>query len=130
MSAYDKIAKGLEEALEWAPKGAKKFDSGKIRMELIPTDFLEDLGEVLTFGAEKYGVRNWELGMDYSRVYGALLRHLNAWWSGKDQDEESGMSHLSHAAACITFLMTYESRGVGNDDRQIYYEDGGEIYRG
>lgn len=63
------------------------------------------------------GDRNWEHGMDWSRVYGAMLRHQNAWWSGEDTDPESGRSHLWHVACCAAFLLTYEMRGVGRDDR-------------
>jgi hypothetical protein len=63
------------------------------------------------------GDRNWEHGMKWSRVYGALLRHLTAWWGGEDKDPETGRSHLWHVACCVTFLLTYEMRGAGEDDR-------------
>jgi len=96
-----------------------KFDSDKIRMELLPPELLTNTAQVLTFGANKYADRNWELGMDWSRVYGALMRHLWAWWNPlqSSKDEETGFSHLSHASACLTFLMAYEERNVGKDDR-------------
>lgn len=94
-----------------------KYDKGKARYELIPTEALQGLAEVLTFGAEKYDPRNWEKGMDWGRVFGALQRHLWAWWNGEDTDPETGMSHLHHAACCVAFLQTYEARGIGNDDR-------------
>ncbi len=95
----------------------KKFDQDKIRMELIPPELLEAVGTILTFGAKKYDDRNWEKGMNWSRVYGALLRHLNAWASREDTDPETGKSHLWHAGCCIAFLITYEMRGIGTDDR-------------
>lgn len=95
----------------------KKNDSEKIRLELIPTEVIWSLGKVLTFGAKKYDDRNWEKGIAWSRVYGALQRHLNAWWGGESKDEETGFSHLWHALCCIVFLVTYEIRGVGKDDR-------------
>jgi len=94
-----------------------KYDQDKIRFELIPPELLIGVGEVLTFGAKKYSDRNWEKGMDWSRVYGALLRHLTAWWGGQDLDPETNKSHLWHAGCCLTFLMTYEQRQVGKDDR-------------
>ena len=65
------------------------------------------------------GDRNWEQGMDWSRVYGALQRHLNAWWGGEHTDPETGKSHLWHANCCMAFLTTYEIRNVGNDDRPV-----------
>jgi hypothetical protein len=94
-----------------------KFDQDKVRMELVPAELMVAVGTILTFGAEKYAPRNWELGMDWSRVFGALQRHLWAWESGEDKDPETGKSHLWHAACCIAFLVTYEQRGVGKDDR-------------
>lgn len=95
----------------------KKFDDDKVRMDLIPPELLEAVGEVLTFGAKKYSERNWELGMDWGRPFAALMRHMWAWWSGEDKDPETGMSHLHHAACCIAFLIAFEKRGTGNDDR-------------
>lgn len=96
---------------------AVKFDEDKVRMELLPPEFLTSTASILTFGAKKYADRNWEQGMDWSRVYGALQRHLNAWWSGEHTDPETGKSHLWHANCCMAFLTTYEMRGVGTDDR-------------
>jgi hypothetical protein len=86
-------------------------------MELIPPELMIAVGDILTSGAQKYSDRNWEQGMKWSRVYGAMLRHQNAWWAGEDKDPESGRSHLWHVATCAAFLLTYEMRGVGDDDR-------------
>jgi hypothetical protein len=94
-----------------------KHDQGKVRLDLIPPELLFAVGEVLTFGAGKYGPRNWELGMDWSRPYAAMLRHMLAWWSGEDNDPETGKSHLWHAGCCLAFLIAYEQRGIGRDDR-------------
>ena len=99
------------------PLGGLKFDQGKPRYDLIPPEIEEAIAKVLTFGAIKYGDRNWELGMDWGRVYGALRRHMAAWWSGANTDPETGMSHLWHSACCIAFLVAFEARGKGNDDR-------------
>lgn len=102
---------------------ATKYDVGKPRPELIAPEMIEALGTILGFGAVKYAARNWEKGMDWSRCYGALLRHLNAWWSGEDLDPETGESHLWHASCCLMFLVAYESRGAGNDDRSRIVSD-------
>ena len=96
---------------------AVKHDQDKIQMELIPPELLIEVGKVLTFGATKYAPRNWEKGMDWSRAYGALLRHMMAFWGGENKDPESGLDHLSHAACCLTFLIAYNARGTGNDNR-------------
>lgn len=105
----------------------RKDDGGKIRLELVPPELLFAVGDILTFGAAKYEARNWEKGMSWGRVFGALMRHLWAWWGGSgpttksfllgDLDPETGRSHLWHAGCCIAFLIAYEERGVGTDDR-------------
>lgn len=95
----------------------RKDDQDKVRMELLPPELLTVTAKVLTFGAKKYADRNWELGMNWSRVFGALQRHLWAWWGGEAKDAETGYSHLWHAACCLAFLIAYEARGTGTDDR-------------
>lgn len=65
----------------------------------------------------RVGDRNWEHGMKWSRPFGALMRHMWAWWGGEPSDPETGRSHLWHAACCIAFLIAYEERGDGEDDR-------------
>ncbi len=55
--------------------------------------------------------------MDWGRCFGALQRHLWAWWGGEDKDAESDKSHLWHAGCMLIFLIAYEIRGIGNDDR-------------
>jgi hypothetical protein len=100
------------------PQEGVKFDQGKARYDLIPPEVEEAIAQVLSFGAAKYGDRNWEAGMDWGRVYAAMRRHMGAWWRRlEDNDPESGMPHLWHAAACIAFLVAFEARGEGNDDR-------------
>jgi hypothetical protein len=108
----------------------QKNDAGKPRMDLIPPEMMFAIATILTYGAENkpYGPRNWERGMDWGRVFAACMRHMWAWWGGKapttksflfgDLDIESGYSHLWHALACITFLVTYEERQIGIDSRQ------------
>lgn len=87
------------------------------RTDLIPPDALLVLAEHYGKGAEKYDDRNWERGYAWSLSYGALLRHLLAFWSGEDIDEESGMPHLSAVAFHSMALLTFQLRGIGKDDR-------------
>ena len=58
----------MSKATKIISKGAKKFDQNKMRLDLVPTTAIEDIANVLTFGANKYGDRNWEKGMKWSRV--------------------------------------------------------------
>ena len=96
-----------------------KFDQEKIRLELIPPEFLNATGRGLTYGARKYASGNWATGdgFDWSRLYGGLLRHLTAWNSGEDVDPESGNHHLDHACCMLAFLVAHIHRKHGKDDR-------------
>lgn len=104
----------------------RKDDAEKPRMELIPPEAIVAMADILTFGAKKYSVRNWETGMAWGRVFGALMRHLWAWWAGEKADKETGRSHLWHALCCVAFLVAYEARGAGNDDRPRVRTKGGD----
>jgi hypothetical protein len=96
---------------------AVKNDAGKLPWHLLPSDAIDDVLEVLQYGAAKYGERNWERGMEWNRPFSALMRHMWSWWRGETYDPESGKPHLAHAACCVLFLVAYERRCVGVDNR-------------
>lgn len=96
---------------------AAKFDSNKPPLSRLPKDSLELIAQVMAFGADKYGWNNWKKGMDHSRLLDASLRHIYKYTDGIDVDDESGQSHLAHAACNLLFLMYYKEKGLGNDDR-------------
>jgi hypothetical protein len=103
--------------MKHAEDKGKKHDLGKTRYDLIPPVALEHLAQVYTFGAKKYGDRNWEAGISWSRIFGAIMRHLWAFWRGEDLDHESKMPHLAHAACGCFMLLTYLSTHKDCDDR-------------
>ena len=94
-----------------------KDDIAKTRYDLLPPELLEETARVLTFGAQKYSAHNWAQGASWSRYFSAMMRHMWAWWRGEDNDPETGFSHLAHAACCLSFLIAYQRRGLGEDDR-------------
>lgn len=102
---------------EQKPTDARKDDDGKAPWSLLPYDSLGQVVEVLRLGAKKHGTRNWERGMDYGDHFDAAMRHLTAWHRRDERDPESSLSHLAHAACRVLFLLAYEMRGVGRDDR-------------
>lgn len=82
-----------------------KFDSGKLLYSLIPPETNKALAEVLTFGAQKYTINGWKSVPDAERRYmDALFRHIEAYRMGEAIDSESGLPHLAHALANISFL--------------------------
>jgi hypothetical protein len=95
----------------------RKNDQDKDPWHLAPWDAFRAIVDILHYGAIKYEPRNWEKGMEWSRPYSALMRHMSAWWEGERCDPESGKPHLWHAGCCIVFLIAYEIREIGKDNR-------------
>lgn len=90
-------------------QSASHADEGKLRWDLLPFTELEDVVQVLEFGAKKYSAHNWRKGMPVHKVFNSTLRHLFAWWRGEDIDPESGLPHLAHAICNILFIKNYLS---------------------
>jgi hypothetical protein len=99
--------------------GGNKADGGKVRVDLVDPLLVESAANAMGFGAEKYGENNWRSGISQSRLYGALLRHIFSYWQREDQDPESGLSHLDHAAAMLMMLirMHKDPNYADKDDR-------------
>jgi hypothetical protein len=83
---------------------------------LDPLALLE-VGKVAGFGAQKYDRFNFAKGYKWSLSYDALQRHLMDWAAGAEADDESGLSHLGHAAWHCLALLTFVLRERGTDDR-------------
>lgn len=113
--------------------GGVKFDAGKVRMDLVPPEFVFAVAAVLTYGAIKYEDWNWAKGMRKGRLVAAALRHLISYLSGEELDDESGLPHTWHAATCIAMLIGVTLRGVAEEDRQdavAAYEEAKLIFGG
>lgn len=94
-----------------------KHDQGKAPLSLIDRHAMEEIGNVLAFGANKYAAHNWRGGLAYSRLLDAAIRHLYAFADGEDIDPESGLSHIAHAGCCIVFLLGMIHTKPEMDDR-------------
>ncbi len=84
----------------------QKFDTEKLRWDLLPMEEIEEIVKIITYGSNKYEDNSWQLldkGID--RYYAALLRHLVAWRNGEQLDSESGFKHLAHMACNAVFLL-------------------------
>lgn len=91
-----------------------KYDGGKPRMDLLLSgcpNALEQVSQILTFGAQKYAAHSWQtVPQGEDRYLAALLRHLTAHGKGEVNDPESGMRHLAHAACNALFILELETR--------------------
>jgi hypothetical protein len=83
---------------------AKRFNSGKPRLDLLPLDLLTGLARVLEMGEKKYGRNNWRKGAPATEQLGSLLRHLQPISEVLNADKnidtlydaESGLPHVDH----------------------------------
>jgi hypothetical protein len=100
-SAY-KERKGLTESKKYDNFGT---DKQKNRLDLLPFRALEEVGKVLTYGANKYGANTWQ-GIEFERYTGAGLRHEFKHNIGVElYDKESGILHLAHAVTNQLFRL-------------------------
>jgi hypothetical protein len=85
-----------------------KADKGKLELSLVNPELVKAVAEVRMYGTEKYGdSENWRK-VEPKRYVDALYRHLLAYIEGNEVDEESGLSHLSHMACNLSFLLDKE----------------------
>lgn len=106
-----------EEETACPEQGGHKNDSGKSPMGLLPRYSLEQVAEVLGFGAGKYGKSNWRSGIAVQRNLDAALRHIYAANECEDCDPESGLPHLAHAVCDLLFVIETLRAHPECDDR-------------
>ena len=80
------------------------------RQDLIDPWFMRELGLVCGFGSRKYSDDNWRKGYSWRLSFGAMLRHIYAFWRGEDRDPESGLHHLAHASWHCMVLFSFNTR--------------------
>jgi hypothetical protein len=86
-----------------------KYDSDKLQWTLLPFRAINEVLEVLAFGAKKYAADNWKIVPEArTRYVDAAFRHLSDWHLKERLDGETGKSHLAHAICCLLFLLWFE----------------------
>jgi len=84
----------------------RKDDSEKTQYDLVPPLALEEIAKVMTFGAKKYAPNNWQhVDNAKARYTGAAMRHVEKFRQGVENDPETGLPHLAHAACCLMFII-------------------------
>lgn len=101
-----------EDKAKAKPEKGMKYDAGKPDWSLMPFRALNEVVDVLTFGAKKYAPDNWRhVDNPRRRYFSAVMRHMSAWVLGEKLDPETGKSHLAHAVCDIIFLFELEKDG-------------------
>jgi hypothetical protein len=94
--------------MEQSTDRSLRYNNGKADYSLIPLEVLEGPARVLEYGASKYARDNWKKPTHWSVSYACLMRHMAAWQAGDLIDDESGQSHLAHAACNILQMLYME----------------------
>lgn len=93
--------------------------ASKVPLHLWPQSATIHGALALLAGRQKYGRSNWrEAGVRATIYKDALDRHMGLWFEGEDNDDETGLSHLGHALACIAILVDAIASDKFVDDRQ------------
>lgn len=108
---------------------AAKFDQDKPRMDLLLVGMpraLEAVGQVLTYGAQKYAEHSWQkVPQAQERYYAAQLRHQIAQGRGETFDPETNLPHLAHEACNVLFRLELLVRELEDDsNNQMIMKDG------
>ena len=83
--------------------GLKK-DDNKLKWDLLPMEEIEDIIRVLMFGEKKYQAWNWQKVDDGEKRYlNAAYRHMASIQKKEALDEETNLSHYSHALCSLLF---------------------------
>ncbi len=109
-----------------------RYNQNKLRVSLVPVSAIEGIASVLTYGANKYtvkdeegnviidGANNWRSGSNWTSVIDSLERHLLAFKRGEDRCSESGELHIDHLMCNAAFLKEFYRIHPDKDDRIKY----------
>lgn len=116
---FEEIMEIVEPFIDKREERGLRHDAGKPEIHQVPTSLIIAVAEVLKYGESKYAKGNWKKGMDWVKPYDCLMRHMFKWLQGEETDEESGLSHLYHAAANIAMLIEYKETCPELDNREF-----------
>lgn len=90
----------------------------KVSLTKLPAVAVAHGAHAMMDGAEKYGPYNWRDKHVLAGIYcDAAMRHIQAWFEGERDAQDSHVHHLGHAIACCAILLDAEANGALIDDR-------------
>jgi len=103
-------------------KKATRHNSGKPKISLIleAREALSGAATAMEIGAKNHGRGNWMAGngLPHTEVADSLARHLTAWLSGEDLDEDTGHPHVDFIFTNALFLSQLQKTRPNGDDRE------------
>ena len=119
-SMVDELMKASGRNPEYDEVRGLRYNSDKLRYDLIPPLANRECAKVWTKGLDKYPAGNWEKGMPWTEVIASAMRHLEAIRLGEDIDAESGLLHAAHLQANAAMLTEYYFTKQDFDNRKKY----------
>ena len=117
-NAYRRIPVAKPGDLDHKDDKAKTYDDGKPPLANLPVAGLNAVAAVMDYGHKKYGdYNNFRKGMEVLRNLSCALRHIFKFIAGEDNDPESKLPHLWHAAARLFFVIQNQEDGTCIDNR-------------
>lgn len=95
----------MDEKEEFATGTHRELKNGKGRFDLLPPRAIVRVAKRLEYGAQKYGDRDWDKGLPYSKTIDSALRHIFQFMRGENNED-----HLAAAATQILSLMDTEEK--------------------
>ena len=92
--------------------------NSKVRVSLLSPEFILGTASAMQVGVDKYAQGDYLNGDKLSKYYEKVQRHVLAYWSGEDNDPESGLCHLYHAAADLNIMLEIIRKHPDRDDRE------------
>lgn len=83
--------------------GNRESSKGRGRFDLLPYEAIEALAMWYEDGAEKYGARNWEKGLNVADSINRMIRHSIK--AGNGWTDEDHLSAVMWNAACAITMM-------------------------
>ena len=120
MSIHEGNETHVDEIIVTDPNTGGQKASKQLMVGSIDPAARAELGRVAAYGATKYSRGNYLKGYAWSLSVDALHRHLLAFESGEDYDDESDCLHVVHAAWHGLALASFRLHNLGTDDRFTY----------
>ena len=102
-----------------APANPKQaYGDLKDQLALCPHEGLRHQALAQQLGAKKYGPYNWRENKVEAMTYAhAIMRHVQEFIDGVDEDAESGASPLGHIMASCAIVLDAAHQGMLIDNR-------------
>jgi hypothetical protein len=95
-----------------------KLGLKKVQLDLVPATSIIYQAYAMEDGAKKYGPYNWrETSVQASIYMAAAKRHLDLWFNGEENTEDTGVPNLGAALACIGIIVDALVAGTLIDNR-------------